>query len=198
MKLCLHFFLIFCYALPIFSQNSAVAEDVKNIRYKIQASIDSLDVLSSEPSEFQIAIQEKRDILNDAFQAENPLAIHQGYHLLAYDYLSNDDTVLARESFEKSKKFAKLSKDPGALALSYNDLANYYAIAEKNYDKAFQYSDKSIDLYKKIHDTVGLSKAYHNDILMALEANKLRKVYSTIIKARKLQPEELITDSSIA
>lgn len=198
MKLYLHFFLIFCCVLNVSSQSSAVSEDDRAFDYTIQTDIDSLGNLNPKPSEHQIAIDEKRDILNDAFEAENPLAIHQGYHLLANEYLSNNDTLLARESFEKSKKFAKLSKNTAALALSYNDLAKFYATAQKNYNKAFQYSNKSIDLYKKINDTIGLSKAYHNDILMAFDDGKLRQVYATIIKARKLQPLNKITAFGIA
>jgi signal transduction histidine kinase/ActR/RegA family two-component response regulator len=172
-------------------EDSATGSDTQNLN----------DKLSTNPladTDRQLAIKKKIDVLNKAFKSKNPIAIHEGYHLLGYDYLAIKDTILARESFEKSEKFARQSNNQAALALSYNDLANFYSEGKKEYETSFDYRDKAITIYKKLNDTTGLKTVYYDNIHAAMDAKKYRTVYSSIIKARKLQVYDEITPSGIS
>ena len=137
--------------------------------------------------EYSNSISNNIEILEEAFASENPISIHKGYRLLGYDYMAINDTILAKESFEKSEKFAQLSENDAAIAQSYTDLANFYRKSKKDYKMAFSYHDLSIKLYSKINDSAGLSRAYYSNILSAIEAKDFRKVYTSIIKAKKLK-----------
>ncbi|MCW9036485.1 MULTISPECIES: response regulator [Altibacter] len=128
------------------------------------------------------------DLLELAFEINEPYYIHKGYRNLAYDYLVLGDTLLAKESFEKAEKQALLSKNDTVRALTYMDLANIYTITGSGPEAAFDYHDKSIDLFEKLEDSAGLAKAHYNVILTALEVDELTLAYTHIIKARKLIP----------
>ncbi|WP_175445403.1 response regulator [Ulvibacter litoralis] len=125
------------------------------------------------------------DFLIKAFASENPYYIHQGYRLLGHNYEAINDTILAKESFEKSKKFAKLSENNQATAQSYMDLAGIFT-TNNNPDKAFAYHDKSIELFEKLKDYEGLTKAHYNTILTAMKVDDSKKAYLHILKARRL------------
>ena len=100
-----------------------------------------------------------------------------------------NDTILARESYEKSEKFALSSDDDHAIAMASMDLATLYS-RNNNLDKAFLYHDKSIALFEKINDASGLAKAHYNTILSAMKIKDYRKAYIHILKARKLNKFE--------
>ena len=120
--------------------------------------------------------------------AENDLYnIHRGYRHLGYDYLAMEDNVLAEESFDKSEKFAILSKNDTATAMTYMDLANLYATLKEDYPKAIVYHDKSISLFKQIKDSAGLANAHYNTILTALDAQDYSKAFLHLIKAKNLR-----------
>ena len=126
-------------------------------------------------------------LLNRALEENDTYNIHRGYRHLGYDYLAMNDTLLAEESFEKSEKFAILSKNDTATATTYMDLANLYATLKNDTKKALVYHDKSIQLYKQIKDSAGLAKAHYNTILTALDAKEYSKAFLHLVKAKKLR-----------
>jgi signal transduction histidine kinase/ActR/RegA family two-component response regulator len=126
-------------------------------------------------------------LLKKALTENDLYNIHRGYRHLGYDYLALENNVLAEESFEKSEKFAKLSENDTATAMTYMDMANLYATLKEDYPKAFEYHDKSISLFKQIKDTAGLANAHYNAILTAFEAENYSKAFLHLIKAKKLR-----------
>lgn len=128
------------------------------------------------------------ELLKLALEIDEPYYKHKGYRNLAYDYLVLGDTLLAQESFEKSEKQAHLSKNDTAKAQTYMDLANIYSITGNSADHAFEYHDKSIELFEKLKDSNGLAKAHYNTILTALENKDFKRAYLHIIKAKKFIP----------
>jgi signal transduction histidine kinase/CheY-like chemotaxis protein len=126
-------------------------------------------------------------LLNRALEENDTYNIHRGYRHLGYDYLAMNDTLLAEESFEKSEKFAILSKNDTATATTYMDLANLYATLKSDTKKALVYHNKSIQLYKQIKDSAGLAKAHYNTILTALDAKEYSKAFLHLVKAKKLK-----------
>jgi signal transduction histidine kinase/CheY-like chemotaxis protein len=128
------------------------------------------------------------ELLKLALEIDEPYFIHKGYRNLAYDYLVLGDTLLAQESFEKSEKQALLSKNDTAKAVTFMDLANIYSITGNSADHAFEYHNKSIELFEKLQDSTGLAKAHYNTILTALENDDFNRAYLHIIKAKKFIP----------
>lgn len=126
------------------------------------------------------------ELLKKGLAEQNNYYIHQGYRNLGYDYLELNDTLHAKESFKKSEKYAKLSKNDTATALSYMDLANVYAELDQNYKKALQYHNKSITLFEKLKDSSGIADAHYNTILTAMAAKDFNKAYVHLLKAQKL------------
>jgi len=137
------------------------------------------------------------EILEKAFAIEDPYYIHYGYRHMAYDYLALNDTLLARENLEKSERYATLSKNDTAIALTYMDMANFYSGAKADHITALDYHDKSINLFEKIKDSAGLAKAHFNTVLTAMLAEEYNKALIHIINAKKLNKFEEHTSFSI-
>lgn len=126
------------------------------------------------------------EILKLAFDINKPHQINKGYRNLAYDYLVLGDTLLAKESFEKSMKHANLSEDEAVKALTYMDLANIYSMdVTKSKEEIFSYHNKSIKIFEKLKDSTNLTKAHYNTILTALELEDYKRAYLHLIKAKK-------------
>lgn len=201
MKKYKYFLLIFMLYNFLAAQNSQQAEaiditqkgmDVEHFHQRIDSS--NIYYLNGD---YQKSIEINFAFLKDAFTSENPYYIHQGYRLLGKNYAAMKDTILAKECFEKSEKFALESKNDTAMALSYMDFASFYATHLKSYKKAFKYNDLSINLFEKIKDSSGLGKAYYNMIVTAMDAGEYKTAYLYLIKARKLNKFEEHSSFSI-
>lgn len=127
-------------------------------------------------------------ILNEGKKYNNAYYVHKGYRFLAYDYMALRDTLMARESFEKAQKFATLSKNDTAIAVTYMDLANFYSLSatKEKHRKTFTYHEKSIELLEKIKDTVNLAKAHYNMVLSALHFNEYNLAYLHLLKTKRI------------
>lgn len=110
------------------------------------------------------------DIIELALELNDPIFLHRGYRYLGYDYLALEDSTLAKESFEKAERYARLAKNDTAIAQGYMDQANMYSAGVKNYEKALFYHTKSIEMFEKIHDSLGLGKAHYNTVLTLFNA----------------------------
>jgi len=154
-----------------------------------QQLIDSSNVFYFEGN-YNKSLEVNIFLLNRALELNDIYNIHRGYRHIGYDYLAMNDTLLAEESFEKSEKYAVLSKNDTATATTYMDLANLYATLKNDTKKALVYHDKSIQLYKQIKDSAGLAKAHYNTILTALDAKEYSKAFLHLIKAKKLKDFE--------
>lgn len=180
-----------CYSLS--AQSSLTTEELMN-RSKEEISeyfsklIDSSKNYYSKGN-YKQSLEVNIDFLIKAFASENPYYIHQGYRMLGNNYEAMNDTILAKESYEKSKKFAELSKNNQATAQSYMDLASIYTI-NNNPNKSFIYHDKSIELFEKIKDSEGLAQAHYNTILTAMKVDDTKRAYLHILKARRLNSFE--------
>lgn len=191
----------FCYFLVLFSfyfslsaQGSISIEqllksDQEVVSVYFDQLIDSSTVYHSEGN-YKKSLELNIDFLIKAFASENPYFIHHGYRMLGHNYRAMNDTVLARESYEKSEKFARSSKNDRAAAIASIDLASIYSTNRTTLSRAFFYHDKSIELFDKIHDSAGLARAHYNTILSAMEINDYKLAYIHILKARNLNKFE--------
>ena len=137
----------------------------------------------SKSLEFNVKIIEEAKKINDTSYLQS------GFRYLGYDYLVLQDTIQARESFERSQEYASLSQDSSGLGMSYMDLANLYGHSEKSIDKALEYHDKSIVIFEKLKDSFNLSNAYLNTILTLQESRRYDKSLKYLIKTEQLKDQ---------
>jgi signal transduction histidine kinase/ActR/RegA family two-component response regulator len=192
-KFC-YFLVLFSFSVSLSAQGSVSIEqllksDPEVVSVYFDKLIDSSTVYHSERN-YKKSLELNIDFLMKAFASENPYFIHQGYRMLGHNYRAMNDTVLARESYEKSERFARLSKNDRAAAIASMDLASIYSTNRKTLPRAFFYHDKSIELFDKIHDSAGLARAHYNTILSAMEIKDYKMAYIHILKARNLNTFE--------
>lgn len=156
------------------------------IRESFQQLVDSSNAYYFE-GKYKNSLEVNISLLTKALAEDDTYNIHRGYRLLGYDYLALNDTVPAMDSFEKSERFAKKSKNDTALATFNMDKANLIAIFESDYPKALEFHNKSIRLFKRIKDSVGLANAHFNTVLTAMEAKNYPKAFLHLIKSKELR-----------
>ncbi|NND88476.1 MAG: response regulator [Flavobacteriaceae bacterium] len=182
-------FIYFCSCL-LFSV-SISAQESDTLAAQKKAPVDIFQQLTDSSEAYYAAGNYKQSmdvnikILNLAFEKDDPYLIHKGYRFLGYDYLALNDTIEARDSFLKSERYAKLSKNDTAKAVTYMDLANLYSFIEDDQRVALEYHDKSIDLLEKIGDTASLAKAHYNLVITAFYDNNYNKGYINLMKAQR-------------
>ena len=171
----LFFFLLGCPLLGAQQKpNKKIVTKKDELRLEIKSLLDSSNVHYFKGN-YVKSLKFNVDILNKALELNDPKYIHQGYRFLGYDYLVLKDTALAKESFEKSKAYAKISKNDTAIAQTNMDLANLYSSIYKDWDQALYYHDQSIKLFDKVKDSTELSNAHYNTIITAMNADSISK-----------------------
>ncbi|MGK0386842.1 MAG: hypothetical protein ACI849_001461, partial [Patiriisocius sp.] len=96
--------------LVVAQSDAAISEKKLTIEEKsIEILFDSSSV-SYDKGNYVASLLYNIEIVSRALATGNSKLIRKGYRFLAYDYLAINDTLLARESFEKSKNFAQKTK----------------------------------------------------------------------------------------
>ena len=200
MKKFCHFFLFYTICISLSAQEflptkELLESDQVTVDEYFTKVLDSAKIYHSQ-GDYKKSLEYNIDFLVKAFASEDPLYIHQGYRMLGHNYFALNDTILARESYEKSEKFALNSNNDNAMAHAFMDLGSVFS--ENNHlEKAFLYHNKAISLFEKIGDEAGLAQAYYNMILSSIKEEDYRKAYIHILKTRKLNKIEENIELSI-
>jgi len=160
--------------------NKSEKEHFQNLTDSANAYFDS--------GEFQKSLEVNIELLKKALAANNDDYIFNGYRSIAYDYMHTNDTVLALESFKKAEKYSLKNNNETDQAITYMDLGNIYSSFEGNHTKGLESLDKSIRLFKKIKDTVGIAVASYNAAITALDGKLYEKALKHLIIAKELVP----------
>ncbi|PHS67430.1 MAG: hybrid sensor histidine kinase/response regulator [Flavobacterium sp.] len=181
--------LLFLSVSSVFSQNDSEKKEALRIkkieeRKNFQKLLDSSNAFY-DSGDYSKSFDLNMKILPLSFKIGDNYFIHQAYRYLAYDYLFLNDTILAMDSFKKSESYAKLSKNDTATAVTYMDLGNVYSTQE-DYKRAYIYFNRSINLFEKINDSVGIAKAHYNLVLAAIGNTDFDTAYIHITKAKDL------------
>lgn len=185
MKRAILYLLIFTFVAPLIAQEAttdAVFADQKELFNTLKATSD--DYYNN--GEYRNSLETNTELLKVALKINEPYYLHQGYRLLAYDYLELEDIEAARDNFVKSESFALESEDEVAIAQMYMDLANLYSTIDLNYKKAMSYHNKSIEAFEELQDSASLAKAHYNMVLTAFEGGEYNVGYAHLLRAKKL------------
>ncbi|MBT8261385.1 MAG: response regulator [Bacteroidia bacterium] len=181
--------LVFLFVAPAISQDATNPPTISEQKEQFK----TLKVTSDQfynGGNYRKSLETNIELLKIALKIDDAFYKQQGYRLLAYDYLAMSDTLMARENFTKSIRFANESENDTAKAYMYMDMANIYSTIEPSYKKAMDYHNKSVDQLRKINDSVNLAKAHFNTVLTAFENGKYKEGYAHLLRARKMEKFE--------
>lgn len=185
MKRAILYLLIFAFVAPLIAQEATTNPalvDQKELFKTLKVASDQ----HYNSGDYRKSLETNIELLKAALKINEPYYLHQGYRLLAYDYLELEDIQAARENFVKSEKFANESGDEVAIAQMYMDLANLYSTIDLNYKKSMRYHNKSVKAFNALADSVSLAKAHYNIVLTAFEAGEYNLGYAHLLRAKKL------------
>lgn len=193
MKYLLHLFPIYFLVCTSVAQTDKVYDNLSQdeLIEKAQVLIDSSASYYSK-REYVASIKTNIALVKIGLKINDPKYLYYGYRYLGYDYLIISDTLLARESFMKAENIAKKEKLLKFEAETQMDLANLYSTAYEDTKRAIKYHRKSIDLFKKAKDSVGLARAYYNAIRVSVGIEEDDIIFDYLTEYEKvnhLQPK---------
>lgn len=72
--------------------------------------------------------------------------LHRGYNLLGVSYEVLEDTLRAKENYEKALEYAKASDNDTLLWYAYNNLGNIFSSNQETVEEGLQYYQRSIEI----------------------------------------------------
>ncbi len=223
---CLSCFLLIGSALPIYSQQQSLSEELKNLSNKIELlaknESDSLSIyvergieLAKAEGQNQLIIRFKHLLGVKAFKnadykssaenylsaikvAESTKANKEYVHLLfdASELYRRIDKDTSMNFIRKGLKLAESMKLSGLIADGYNRLGYAFEIRERN-DSAYHYYKKGLDLNLKINDKLGTSYAYESLAGILNKQNKSSAALGYLKKSYQIR-KSLKDDFSLA
>ncbi|AWH74258.1 hybrid sensor histidine kinase/response regulator [Dokdonia sp. Dokd-P16] len=177
--------IIFLILVMSVSLGTAQTDSLK-IKERLEQLMDS-SATYYEATNYSKSLELNVRIIEEAKKINDTGYLQSGFRYLGYDYLILQDTIQARESFERSQEYANLAQDSLGLGLTYMDLANLYGYSDNSINKALQYHDKSIAIFEKTKDSFNLSNAYLNTVLTLQEHERYDKSLKYLKKADQLK-----------
>lgn len=134
------YFLGILLCLPLYSQST-------HETYK-----DSINELSEaanqayETYDYNSAINHALKIIKLASTKDDVKKLHRGYNLLGVTYEILEDTVRARQNYEKALDYAKASQNDTLLWYAYNNLGNILSSNKATVNKGLRSYEKAIEI----------------------------------------------------
>ncbi len=170
--------------LPLYSQSTQKT-------YK--DSINELSEAASQAYEtydYNNAISYALKIIKLASTKEDVKKLHRGYNLLGVTYEILEDTVRARQNYEKALEFAKASQNDTLLWYAYNNLGNVLSSNKKTIDQGLTSYEKAIEIATKNGSSQGAITPIVNIAWTYLENHQYSQALPYLKKAWTLSKEE--------
>jgi len=138
---------LFCYLFPP-TYNFAQEDFDEN------SFLDSLYDVSVDKwrgYEYKKSIKTARLLLEEALTYNKHYYTHYGHNILGLNYADLNDTVRAKNHYQKGFIFAKKSEDDALLLSAYNNLGNVYSDNKNTIQKGIDYYNLVIDLATELN-----------------------------------------------
>lgn len=132
--------------LPLYSQTSAKTyqDSVKKLS---EASNDAYNTY-----DYNRSIEYSLKLIRLASTRNDVKNLYSGYNGLGVAYEILEDTLRAKENYEKALEFAKISKNDTLLWYAYNNLGNIYSSNKKTIEQGLRYYKKSIAITSRLSE----------------------------------------------
>ncbi|MDC8005532.1 response regulator [Aureisphaera galaxeae] len=171
-----------CLSFFLFGYGQEKNDPVKAKQERALKKLADSSFVANFNGDYDRAVRSNLALLKLAKEFNNMYYLHKGYSILGYNYLTQRDTLKAKESFKKSEEYAALSKNDTATGRTYLDIANFYAAHSAYLNGSFKYFDKAIMLFDKVQDSTSLAMAHYYTIVAAMKAENYNKAYHHIMK----------------
>lgn len=170
--------------LPLFSQTSVKAyrDSIKKLSKAANEAYNTYDYNNS--IEYSLQLIRLASTKNDA---DN---LYTGYNGLGVTYEILEDTLRAKENYEKALHYAEVSKNDTLLWYAYNNLGNIYSSNKKTIDRGLRYYEKAIDITSRLSEPKEALTPIINIAWTYLDNKQYDKAAIYLKRAWKLGSEE--------
>lgn len=136
--------ILFC--LPLYSQITAKTYQ-DSVKKLVTAASDAYNTY-----DYNRSIEYSLELIRLASTKNDAKNLYSGYNGLGVTYEVLEDTVRAKENYEKALEFAKISKNDTLLWYAYNNLGNIYSSNKSTIEKGLRYYERAIDITSRLPD----------------------------------------------
>ena len=171
------------FILLTFSYNLCLAQaKEKNTNQTLERLYDSTSTFFlngdyNKSLEFNIKLVEK------ALQEKDTEYLAKGYRYFGYNYITTNDTLLAKDNLKKAESYLKTLNNPKAYSQIQMDWANYYSNFGE-IDSSLYYHKKAIKNFKKFKDSSSIVIAYYNVMITYYSTDNYDSIGSYLIKLK--------------
>ena len=162
-KYCLFIILVltgsFCHG-----QNQKVADSLialYNSGSYTMDEFDLIDKIAANETDAQVSLKFAELLIQKAAKDSVFKKLYKGYLHKGNAYQLIGQQALALESFFMSQKFALRTGEENSLGSAKISIAGTYANMNNSSNATYYYKE-SIDLFRKLHDSIGLASALNN------------------------------------
>lgn len=169
--------------LPLFSQTSVKTyqDSIKKLSRAANEAYNTYDYNNS--------IEYSLRLIRLASANNDPKNLYTGYNGLGVTYEILEDTLRAKENYEKALHYAEESKNDTLLWYAFNNLGNIYSSNEKTIEKGLRYYEKAIDITSSLSEPKEALTPVINIAWTYLDNKKYDKAAIYLKRAWKLGSE---------
>lgn len=135
---------LFCLSAAAQNQPKAYKDSIRKLRIAANEAYSTYDYNNS--------IDYSSQIVRLAEKFEDYPALYDGYNGLGISYEVLEDTLRARENYEKALYYAELAKNDTLLCYAYNNLGNVLSSKKETLEEGLEYYQKAVDVALRIND----------------------------------------------
>ncbi|MFD0976214.1 response regulator [Salinimicrobium gaetbulicola] len=139
-------FIVVLLWLPGFSQTPAKAykDSIQKLRKAAGEAYSAYD--------YNASIEYSAQLVRLASKFDDPSALFDGYNGLGISYEVLEDTLRAKENYEKALHYAELTQNDTLLGYAYNNLGNILSSQEKTVNDGLEYYKKAVGIALRLND----------------------------------------------
>lgn len=176
----------FVFFIIIFLSGLSYSQVKVNIKEAILDKLEKADSLVFT-SNYSDALQLSKESLDLSLKIKDASLIALSYNSLAGSFEEINELEEALKCYKKGLDYIKDNPNDTVATWLYNNIGNVYLYFKKDYKKSLPYYDKSIELCKKLKDSVGIALSKMNKTWAYFKMQDFKKGIEEFSFAEKLE-----------
>lgn len=178
---------LFCFASYAQSPNKTYKDSTRSLSKAAGAALNEYD--------YNSAIETSLKLIDLASGKNDVESLNHGYNILGITYEVLEDSVRAKENYQKALEYAEATQNDTLIWYAYNNLGNIYSANEKTVDKGLTFYQKAIEIANKLEQKAEVLTPIINIGWTHLENRDYDKAFPYLVEAEEILETEKDTVS---
>lgn len=178
---------LFCFASYAQSPNKTYKDSTRSLSKAAGAALNEYDYNSAIETSLKLI-----DLASGKNDVEN---LNHGYNILGITYEVLEDSIRAKENYQKALEYAEATENDTLIWYAYNNLGNVYSANKETVEKGLAYYQKAIEIANKLEQKAEVLTPIINIGWTHLENQEYDKAFPYLVEAEEILETEQDTIS---